>query len=249
MSPSRVSRRDLLSAGAAIGSALVVTSPAEAKSITGEMPWSPGVADAPKPVEPGSYHFFSSDEAAFIEAAIARLIPNDDLGPGAKEAGVAIFLDRQLGGAYGHAVTWYMRGPWPEGSKSQGYQTRLTPAQLYRAAIKAIDAHCRQTFSGKSFAQLEAKQQDDVLSGLETGKIKLQGAEATLFFDTFLQNTIEGFFADPIYGGNRDMAAWKMIGFPGTRYNYLDWIDHHNQPFPLPPVSLQGRAEWTVRQG
>jgi gluconate 2-dehydrogenase gamma chain len=56
-----------------------------------------------------------------------------------------------------------------------------------------------------------------------------------------------GFFADPIYGGNRDMAGWKMIGFPGARYNYLDWISRHNERFPLPPVSITGRAEWTSR--
>ena len=57
-----------------------------------------------------------------------------------------------------------------------------------------------------------------------------------------------GFFADPIYGGNRDMVAWKMIGYPGARYNYLDWVSRHNERFPLPPVSMTGRAEWTPEQ-
>src|SRR4051812_24529976 len=124
MARSQMSRRDLLSAGAVLGSTCALTAPAGAKSISGEMPWAPGVANAPEPVAPGGYQFFSADEAAFIEAAISRLIPNDDLGPGAKEAGVGIFLDRQLSGPFGSAESWYMGGPWNEGTKSQGYQTR-----------------------------------------------------------------------------------------------------------------------------
>ena len=57
----------------------------------------------------------------------------------------------------------------------------------------------------------------------------------------------EGFFADPVYGGNRDMVGWKMIGYPGARYNYLDWVERHNERFPLPPVSLIGRADWSPK--
>jgi gluconate 2-dehydrogenase gamma chain len=61
-----------------------------------------------------------------------------------------------------------------------------------------------------------------------------------------MANAMEGFFADPIYGGNRDMAGWKLIGFPGARYDYRDHVGKHNQPYPLPPVSILGRGEWTV---
>ena len=89
-----------------------------------------------------------------------------------------------------------------------------------------------------------------VLAGLESGKIELKlapGFSSRAFFELMLQNTMEGFFADPLYGGNRDMAAWKMIGYPGARYNYLDWVNRHNEKYPLPPVSLAGRAEWTRR--
>jgi gluconate 2-dehydrogenase gamma chain len=245
MSPPRVSRRHLLAAGAALGSTLALDSPVEAKSISGEMPWAPGVANKPTPVPPGPYRFFSTDEAAFIDAAVSRLIPNDDLGPGAKEAGVTGFLDSQLAGPFGHAESWYMGGPWAKGTKSQGYQSRLTPAQLYRAAIKSIDGHCRETFSGKPFAELTGEQQDQVLKGLEKGEIKLASADAATFFKTFLQNTIEGFFSDPIYGGNRDMVGWKLIGFPGARYDYLPYVSKHGEKLNLPPVGLKGRPEWT----
>jgi len=179
MAPHDISRRNILSAGLVVGSASALGHlPSESKTIAGEMPWAPGVANAPEPITPDGYQFVSPDEAAFIDAAISRLIPADELGAGAREAGVATFIDRQLAGSFGAAETWYMQGPWGEGSKSQGYQTRLTPAQLYRAAIKAIDEHCHATFSGKSFAELAPAQQDQVLTGLEKGEIKLKSAEA-----------------------------------------------------------------------
>jgi gluconate 2-dehydrogenase gamma chain len=59
---------------------------------------------------------------------------------------------------------------------------------------------------------------------------------------------MEGFFADPIYGGNRDMAGWKLVGFPGARYDYRDWVERHNEAYPLPPVSIMGRSDWTVKE-
>jgi len=248
MAPHDISRRNILSAGLVVGSASALGHlPSESKTIAGEMPWAPGVANAPEPITPDGYQFVSPDEAAFIDAAISRLIPADELGAGAREAGVATFIDRQLAGSFGAAETWYMQGPWGEGSKSQGYQTRLTPAQLYRAAIKAIDEHCHATFSGKSFAELAPAQQDQVLTGLEKGEIKLKSAEAVTFFETLLQNTIEGFFSDPIYGGNREMAGWKLIGFPGARYDYRPYVAKHGEKLNLPPVGIKGRAEWTPR--
>src|SRR5690242_9487126 len=125
---NNVSRRNILSAGLVVGSAGALSHlPSDAKTIAGEMPWAPGIASAPEPVTPGGYQFLSPDEAAFVDAAISRLIPADELGPGAKETGVATFIDHQLAGSFGAAESWYMQGPWGEGSKSQGYQTRLTP--------------------------------------------------------------------------------------------------------------------------
>ena len=68
-----------------------------------------------------------------------------------------------------------------------------------------------------------------------------------LFFATVLTNTMEGFFADPIYGGNRDMVSWKMLGFPGARYDYRDHVEMHNQKVDLPPLSIAGRPEWKAK--
>ena len=251
MSHGRLTRRGFLTQTAALSAASAASAPlngANARAIHGEVPWAPGEADLPIPVsQAGPYVYFTPEEAAFIESAVARLIPADELGPGARELGCPLFLDRQLAGAYGRAQRWYMQGPWAQGSKTQGYQSRMTPAQTYRAAIKATDAHCRNNFDKKSFAQLGPDDQDKVLSGLEGGQIKLDEVDATAFFKQLLLNTREGYFADPLYGGNKNMAAWKMIGFPGARYDYRDYVAKHGERFPLPPVSLRGRPAWNAK--
>jgi gluconate 2-dehydrogenase gamma chain len=92
-------------------------------------------------------------------------------------------------------------------------------------------------------------EQDAVLRDLERGVLKLEGIDGKAFFEQVVKDVQMGFFADPIYGGNRNMVAWKMIGFPGARYNYLDWVNRHNEKFPLPPVAMTGRAEWTPKTG
>ena len=185
--------------------------------------------------------FLSKDELVFVEAAVARIIPTDELGPGAKEAGVATFIDRQLAGPYGRAETWYMQGPWRNGTEEQGYQIKLTPAGLYRAAIRDIDASVRRTHADRTFAELPAGDQDAMLTALEHGKLELPNAPAKTFFDMLVQNTIEGFLADPIYGGNRDFAGWKLIGFPGPRYNYVAEIEQYGKRYEMPFVSIGGR--------
>jgi gluconate 2-dehydrogenase gamma chain len=185
--------------------------------------------------------YFAPEEMDFVAAAAARLIPTDALGPGADKAGVPAFIDLQLAGPYGRAERWYMRGPWPGGVNSQGYQLRYTPAQIYRRAIAGIDKHCRSQYQ-KPFARLEAGQQDAVLHALENGKVDLGDLPSKTFFDLLWQNTQEGFLADPAYGGNRDFAGWKLIGFPGPRYNYVREIGQYGKPYQQPYVSLVGRV-------
>ena len=134
-----------------------------------------------------------------------------------------------------------------KGTKQQGPQSQNVRAKAYRDGLAALDKYCQSSHSGKRFAELADNDKDEVLKGLESEKIKLEGVDGKGFFTQAITDVQAGFFADPIYGGNRDMASWKMIGFPGARYNYLDWIDRHNERFPLPPVSLTGRAEWTPK--
>ena len=85
-----------------------------------------------------------------------------------------------------------------------------------------------------------------VLKGLEAGTIQLSaGVDAKSFFAMLLQNTKEGYLSDPIYGGNKDMAAWKMIGFPGAHYDYSEWVTRHGERVPYPTVGFKGRPGWT----
>lgn len=135
-----------------------------------------------------------------------------------------------------------------DGMKQQGRQSRDSLAAQYRKGLNALDRYCRANKSGKAFAELSEQDKDDVLKGIESGEVKFEGVDAKTFFAQAIKDTQQGFFADPVYGGNRDMVAWKMIGFPGARYNHLDWIDKHNQPYPLPPVSLAGRIDWTPKR-
>jgi gluconate 2-dehydrogenase gamma chain len=115
--------------------------------------------------------------------------------------------------------------------------------------LGALDRYCQEQFSGKAFHQLGDGDKDAVLRGLEKDEIKLSGVDGKTFFELILKDVQQGFFADPIYGGNRDMVAWRMIGYPGARYNYLDWVGRHNERFPLPPVSIAGRPDWTPKKG
>src|SRR3546814_1096962 len=86
-----------------------------------------------------------------------------------------------------------------------------------RVSIAAIGRHVDRQFGGRAFPQLSTAEQDRLLKDLETGAIQFQEIYPPIFFETLLANTIEGFFADPAYGGNRDMIGWRMIGFPGAR--------------------------------
>src|SRR5256885_6298398 len=134
------------------------------------------------------YMFLSRTEVAFLDAAVSHLIPKDELGPGAKEAGVTYFIDQQLFGRFGTMAKKYAQGPWPEGTPQQGYQSPLTPAAIYRAGIRDTNNYCRQTY-GKPFDPLSRAQQDEGLKGLDGGKIDVERGRAQVFFIFWLANT------------------------------------------------------------
>lgn len=221
---------------------------AGAAVISGALPpWVSGRSSVPTPVLPGPWRFFTAAEATTMGAIVDRLIPADDLSPGGKDAGCVVFIDAQLAGPFGNAGGQYVKAPFLPGLPQQGYQGEDTPAGRYRKGLRALAELVATRFPGKSFVTLDPKDQDTLLKGLEAGTIPLQGVDAKGFFALVLQNTMEGFFADPIYGGNKNMVGWKMIGFPGARYDYRDWIDRHNEAYPLPPLSIMGRSAWNVQ--
>ncbi|WP_204352697.1 gluconate 2-dehydrogenase subunit 3 family protein [Salinicola halophilus] len=206
-------------------------------------------ADEPAP-NLGDYQpaFFSDDEWSFLLAACDRLIPGESAGkgPGALDTNVPIFIDGQMDSPYGHAERWYMEGPYVlDGSPDLGFQYPYTPREVYQKGIAMTQAYCQQQH-GKRFEQLDGDAQDRVLQALEANDVdfaslgETQKLEASEFFASLLSNTKEGYLADPIHGGNKHMASWKMVGFPGARASFRDWVDQHNVEYPLGPVSLTG---------
>ncbi|OMG74789.1 gluconate 2-dehydrogenase subunit 3 family protein [Burkholderia ubonensis] len=191
---------------------------------------------APAPYKPT---FFDAREWAFVQAAVDRLIPADAEGPGALEAGVPEFIDRQMETPYAHGALWYMQAPFQQGAPELGYQLKLVPRDIYRLGIAAVDRYCAKAH-GKSFADLDAATRDAVLGVLEKGSAQIDDVPPAVFFGQLLQNTREGYFCDPVHGGNRGMAAWKMIGFPGARADFMDFVNQNGKPYPYGPVSING---------
>jgi gluconate 2-dehydrogenase gamma chain len=240
---SKVTRRSFVTAvGAAIPAAALMQTPAESAAA----PAKSGQAEAPR-VKP-TYLFFNADEVLFIEAACERLIPADELGPGALGAGVPNYLDKQLGGAWGAGERLYRSGPWQPGTPSQGYQLPFTPAELFRASLRAINRDLEAHHT--PFSAMSADDQDAYLKSLESGAHDLDGVPSAIFFDLLSKMTVEGFFSDPVYGGNRDMVAWRMVGFPGAYADYYEAIDRHGEKFVREPMSLaeDGQGHIHVRQ-
>jgi gluconate 2-dehydrogenase gamma chain len=236
-----VTRRNLLASAAL----LIMTTGVSARVVTRVLPWRPNEAYPVPPVVPGGYLFFTPAEAATVDAIVDRLIPTDELGVGARDAGVTTFIDRQLMGPFGGHDWLYMQGPFSSTPlPTQGLQSPLVPRQQYRLGLAALEAYCKTTFSGRSFVQLSTDEQEKLLTGMEKGEIQFQNFSSRMLFAAVYANTMEGFFADPLYGGNRDMAGWKLVGFPGVRYDFRDVIEKPNQAYALPPVSMQGRPAW-----
>ena len=193
-----------------------------------------------------AYQFFRADESPFIEAAVERLIPPDEIGPSALEAGVPGYIDKQLAGAWGAGERLYRSGPWQPGAPTQGYQLPFTPAELFRTALRGVRSDLQRA-GRAAFEKLPGAEQDAYLTLLQTTPRDLGGVPGNVFFESLLGMTIEGYFSDPVYGGNLDMAAWKMIGFPGAYGAYYDLVDKHGQRFESEPRSLGENGRGAIR--
>ena len=172
--------------------------------------------------------FFTETDALIIAAAASRIFPSDDAGPGARQAGVAIFIDRQLAGPYGRDRFRYTQPPFEDAPREFGYQGSAPPRQIYRDGLKNL----------QGLHLLSPEGQDEALHKIES----------TLFFFLLRQNTIEGMFCDPMHGGNADMVGWQLIGFPGPRMSNFDEIDkYYSKAFRPRPMSLRQTTGAKVR--
>ena len=164
--------------------------------------------------------FFTETEALIVAAAASRIFPSDESGPGAREAGVAIFIDRQLAGPYGRDRFRYTQPPFEDAPRELGYQGGATPRQIYRDGLKGL----------QGFHLLSAAGEDEALRKMET----------TVFFSLLRQNTIEGMFCDPVHGGNAGMIGWQLVGFPGPRMSNFEEVDkYYGKAFRPKPMSLR----------
>ena len=181
--------------------------------------------------------FFNSEEALTADAVLARLIPADDNGPGAREAAVVVFLDRQLAGAWGQGDHFYRKGPFLSGTSQQGYQLAFTPAEMFRLGFAKLDENARK-LRGAAFADLTNEQQDELLAQAEQNKLDFGALPSGTFFASLVDATMEGFFSDPIHGGNRDKIGWKLVGFPGVHASYANDIERHGIKWSRAPASI-----------
>lgn len=195
---------------------------------------TPGASPAQNPFrryDGRPWAFLTDDEARFLAAAADVLIPADEF-PSASQAGVVDFIDLQLAGPYGRGATLYLEGPFPQGTPEQGWQMPHTPADLFRSAIGRLEN------GGTRLADLDADQRLEAVARLSDGRLAIPGdIPAQPFFDELLALVNEGYFADPIHGGNRGYAGWDMVGFPGAHAYYLDFVEA-NAPYRAPPKGI-----------
>jgi len=232
----KLCRRRFLASAAAF---TVAATTASARSISGKLPWSPFAGDPPKPVNPLGWYFLTPNEVAAVEAIVDRLIPADHLSVSGKDAGCAVFIDRQLAGSFGSSSRLYMKGPFQAGLPTQGYQGELTPSGAIVWSEGARRPHPRH-LSGKTFAQLSAAQQDEVLEGMESGK---SGAQLAPGFETAPSSSCccrtpwkascrSALWRQPQHGElENDRLSRRPL-------RYRDYILKYNQPYPFGPVSI-----------
>ena len=155
----------------------------------------------------GRMFFTNANEFNVISEAVERIFPEDDLGPGAIGLGVPYFIDNQLAGNYGSNAKEYMQGPFFAGESTQGYQSRLSRAEIFRQGITKMDEEANKRFDN-GFAYLEGDQMDEILTAFQKNEIEMKGVASEFYFKLLRQATLEGAYADPIYNGN---TIW-MVG-------------------------------------
>lgn len=173
---------------------------------------------------PQALMFLTPEHYKVCAAAADRIYPPDANGPGGKELGCAIYIDHQLAGAYGSMSKEYTMGPFQKGTKNQGYQSRLVRSQVFVLGFTALQVEAKKRYN-TDFDNCKPEEQDVILKDFEADKVSIAGTSSKTFFSLLASATIEGAYADPMYGGNKNMAGWKMKNFPGAQDSYYDVIE------------------------
>ncbi|MFD1928872.1 gluconate 2-dehydrogenase subunit 3 family protein [Sporosarcina siberiensis] len=227
-----LSRRDFLkttgiATGALIGGGVLgslITQNATKDDVAGTGKNEAGGGEYVGEVFRGRMFFTNENEFKVLSEAVERIFPEDELGPGAIGLGVPYFIDNQLAGNYGSNAKEYMQGPFFAGESTQGYQSRLTRAEIFRSGIAKMDEEAKKRYD-TGFAALEGDQKDEIITAFQKNEINMKGVASEFYFKLLRQATLEGAYADPIYNGNINMEGWKMKGFPGHQMAYIKEIE------------------------
>lgn len=227
-----VSRRNFVKhAGFAVGGAVVggvlgtsMTKIFFDRSIPEPAPVQPPVPEEPKVPFNQALMFFNMEQYELVEAATERIFPEDEHGPGAKKLGVAFFIDHQLAGQWGLSSKEYMTAPFYPGEPTQGYQAPMNRQQIFEIGLKGMQTYSLQQYN-KKFVELTAEEQDEVLTAFQEGNVPLPGITSSFFFSMLRTATLEGVYADPLYGGNANMDGWRMKKYPGDYMSYAHIIE------------------------
>lgn len=181
--------------------------------------------------------FFSrNSDFDTLAAAAERIFPEDDLGPGAISLGVPYFIDKQCHSWWGFNGKNYTDGPHDfEKTPKFGIQEKLNRGEIFKLGLNKINEIANDEFDG-NFWEIDTKDQDEILKKFEANdeSAKMNGVRADVFFQLLRDTTIWGVYADPAYGGNRNMEGWKMMGYPGPRMGWEGIIEesdfHEEEP-------------------
>lgn len=180
--------------------------------------------------------FTRFEDFKVLEQATEQIYPEDENGPGAIKLNVPYFIDKQLAGDFGSNKDAYMQGPVQDVEDISTYQTLMTRGDVMIEGLRKLNAQSQERHDEK-FYDAEPEQQVNILQDAESDKMEMDGVRSSVFFGLLRKLTIEGAYADPLYGGNKDMMGWKMREFPGVKAAYRDTID--SKEFKLiEPTSL-----------
>jgi gluconate 2-dehydrogenase gamma chain len=236
MADTNVPRRSFLKGAGAAGTLA-------ATALTGALPRTavaqPAPAAAPTPApQPEPMLTLTATEQAFLSAVYDTIIPADALSPSGTDCGLVTYIDRQLAGAWGGGARMYRAGPFIQSKPEYGYQLPLTPREYFAEGIKATNAWTTKTY-GREFDRLSPADRVATLTAMEQSRAAVDGLDAKPFFEALLQSAMEGFFADPIYGGNRNKAGWRMVGYPGLPATWANKaLEYRGKRVTIEPQSI-----------